>query len=167
VERIIVHGSQVTADHVGWKYEPKGLTSAQLNLPFCVATFLLEGDCFVDQFDDPRIVHDKRRIALSNLVEVHADPAITAKGARFRHTVRVQVHLKDGRRLERGADVPRGGDQNFAPAADIVDKFEKLAVHALPKKRVAELRDAVLGLEKLKNAAALAALMATPDNRRS
>ena len=73
--------------------------------------------------------------------------------------MRVQVHLKDGRRLERSADTPRGGDANFAPAADIVDKFEKLAVRALPKKRIAELRDAVLGLEKLKDAAELAALM--------
>src|SRR5258706_13089107 len=37
VERIVVHGSQVTADHVGWKYQAKGMTAAQLNLPFCVA----------------------------------------------------------------------------------------------------------------------------------
>src|ERR1700751_5927283 len=33
VEKIIVHGSQVTVDHVGWPYSPQGLTSAQLNLP--------------------------------------------------------------------------------------------------------------------------------------
>ena len=159
VERIVVHGSQVTADHVGWKYEPKGLTSAQLNLPFCVATFLLEGDCFVDQFDEA-CVTDKRRIALSERVEVHADPAITAKGAKFRHSVRVAVHLRDGTRLEHSADVPRGGDQNFAPDADIVDKFEKLALHALPKANMVRLRDAVLRLERLGNAAELAALMA-------
>ena len=158
VDRIEVHGSQVTADHVGWKYEPRGLTAAQLNLPFCVATLLLEGDCFVDQFNEA-CVTDERRIALSERVEVRADPAITARGAKFRHTVRVQVQLKDGRRLERGADTPRGGDANFAPAADIVDKFEKLAAHALPKNRVAELRDAILGLEKLEDAAELAALM--------
>ncbi len=50
VERIVVHGSQVTVDHVGWPYQPQGLTSAQLNLPFCVATLLIEGDAFVDQF---------------------------------------------------------------------------------------------------------------------
>ena len=161
VERIAVHGSQVTADHVGWKYEPKGLTAAQLNLPFCVATFLLEGDCFVDQFDEA-CVTDKRRIALSERVEVHADSTITARGAKFRHSVRVQVILKDGRRLERSADVPRGGDQNFASAAEIADKFEKLAVHALPPTRVAELRDAVLGLEKLEDSARLANLMANP-----
>ena len=42
--KIVVHGSQVTVDHVGWPYRPEGLTSAQLNLPFCVATLLLEGD---------------------------------------------------------------------------------------------------------------------------
>jgi aconitate decarboxylase len=159
VERIEVYGSQVTADHVGWKYEPKGLTAAQLNLPFCVATYLLEGDCFVDQFDEA-CVHDARRIAFAERVHVQADPAITARGAKFRHSVRVQVHLKDGKRLERSADTPRGGDANFASAADIVDKFEKLALHALPKANMARLRDAVLRLERLGNAAELAALMA-------
>src|SRR5262249_43417469 len=50
VEKIVVHGSQATADHVGWKYEPKSLTATQLNLPFCAATLLLEGDCSVAQF---------------------------------------------------------------------------------------------------------------------
>jgi 2-methylcitrate dehydratase PrpD len=28
VAKVIVHGSQVTMDHVGWKYVPQGLTSA-------------------------------------------------------------------------------------------------------------------------------------------
>ena len=35
---------EVTVHHVGWKYVPQGLTSAQLNLPYCVATWLLEND---------------------------------------------------------------------------------------------------------------------------
>src|SRR5215831_15571743 len=52
VKRVVVHASQVTVDHAGWKYRPEGLTSAQLNLAYCAATLLIEGDCFVDQFDD-------------------------------------------------------------------------------------------------------------------
>src|SRR6185295_4766009 len=95
VDTITVHGSQVTADHVGWKYEPRGLTAAQLNLPFCVATYLLEGDCFVDQFDAAAVT-DSRRIALAERVSVHADPAITALGAKHRHSVRVEVRLRNG-----------------------------------------------------------------------
>src|SRR5712691_780042 len=93
VERIVVHGSQVTADHVGWKYQPAGMTAAQLNLPFCAATLLLEGDCFVDQFK-PGVERDSRRMALAERVQVIADPAITARGANHRHAVRVEVHLK-------------------------------------------------------------------------
>jgi aconitate decarboxylase len=158
VEKIVVHGSQATVDHVGWKYAPRSLTAAQLNLPFCAATFLLEGDCSVAQFTED-IVADPQRIALADKVEVKLDQAITAKGARFRHMVRVEVQLRNGQRLECAREAPRGSEQDFAPAAEIIGKFEQLALHALPKERVAELRDAVLGIEKLTDAARLADLM--------
>ena len=64
LEKIVVHGSQVTVDHVGWPYRPDSMTTAQLNLPFCVATLLIEGDVSVDQFK-PEAIHDAARIALS------------------------------------------------------------------------------------------------------
>ncbi|HJY76616.1 MAG TPA: MmgE/PrpD family protein [Burkholderiales bacterium] len=158
VEKIVVHGSQATADHVGWKYEPKSLTAAQLNLPFCAATLLLEGDCSVAQFTADVIAHPAR-IALADRVEVIADPQITAKGASFRHMVRVAVHLRGGERLECTKEAPRGSERDFASAAEISRKYERLARHALPEARVAELRDAVLGLDKLSDAARLAELM--------
>ena len=158
VERIVVHGSQVTADHVGWKYEPAGMTAAQLNLPFCVATLLLEGDCFVEQFQ-PGAERDPRRIALAERVAVLADPAITAKGAKHRHEVRVQVELRDDRRLEHTQSAPRGSEQQFAAATDIVGKFDRLACSTLPGPQVVELRDAVLRLEELPSAARLAELL--------
>jgi 2-methylcitrate dehydratase PrpD len=159
VQKIVVHGSQVTADHVGWKYEPKGVTAAQLNLPFCVATYLLEGDCFVEQFTDEAVA-DPKRMALAERIEVRADAAITAKGASWRHAVRVEVQLRGGERLECAKEAPRGSERNFAAPADIIAKFEKLAAHGLPPARTAELRDAVLGLERLRDAGRIADLMA-------
>ena len=158
VEKIVVHGSQVTMDHVGWKYRPQGLTSAQLNLPYCVATWLLEGDCFVDQFTEAAVA-DPARMALADRVEVRHDDAITAKGAKFRHAVRVEVFLRNGERLQCAKEAPRGSEMNFASTADIVEKFEKLAAHALPRARVIELRDAVLGMERLPDAGRIADLM--------
>ncbi|MBV9189967.1 MAG: MmgE/PrpD family protein [Betaproteobacteria bacterium] len=159
VERIVVHGSQVTADHVGWKYEPSGMTAAQLNLPFCTATLLIEGDCFVDQFK-PGVERDPKRMALAERVEVIADPQITALGAKHRHRVRVEVALKGGRNLQMQEEAPRGSEQKFASTADVVAKFEKLAARALPGRRLGELRDAVLKLEELGDAAKLAQLLA-------
>jgi 2-methylcitrate dehydratase PrpD len=159
VERIVVHGSQVTVDHVGWKYAPEGLTSAQLNLPFCVATLLLEGDCFVDQFDES-VVANPQRMALAERIEVRPDAEITRKGAKSRHMVRVELQLRDGTRMERTVEFPRGSERNFASEGQIVEKFNKLAVHALPSERAAALRDAMLGLEKEGDVRRIVGLMA-------
>jgi aconitate decarboxylase len=158
VKKIIVHGSQVTASHVGWKYVPQGLTSAQLNMPYCVATWLIEDDCFVDQFTEDKVA-DPARMALAEKVEVLHDPAITAKGSKFRHLVRVEVHLKDGMKMERTVEYARGSEKKFASAAEVVEKFEKLATHTLPRPQVGQLRDAMLRLETVKDASQLARLM--------
>jgi len=158
VKKIVVHASQVTVDHAGWKYRPESLASAQMNLAFCAATFLLEGDCFVDQFSE-RIVADPKRLALAEKVEVRPDPGISARGAKHRHSVRVEVMLEDGSLLERSVETPRGSEPHFASEAQVVGKFEKLAAHALKRSQAAQLRDAVLGLENLRDAARLAQLM--------
>ena len=141
LSKIVIHGSQVTVDHVGWAYRPEGLTSAQLNLPFCVATLLLHGDVFVDEFK-PEAVHDEARIALSRKVEVVHDPAITALGSKFRHKVRVEVHFTDGTRDEETREAPRGSEQSFASSDEIVEKFRKLTRFTMQP----ELQDEVIGL---------------------
>ncbi len=159
IASIVVHGSQVTVEHVGWPYKPQGLVSAQLNLPFCVATLLLEGDVFVDQFTD-EVVDDQRRIALSKKVSVMHDPAITARGSNFRHMVRVEVHLKNGARLEETVEAPRGSESSFASEADIVQKFRKLATHVVSAAKADEIVKLVLGAEKLARAEQIAQALA-------
>jgi 2-methylcitrate dehydratase PrpD len=99
-------------------------------------------------------------MALAEKVEVHEDKAITAKGAKSRHMVHAEAHLKDGTVLKRTVESGRGSEHRFASDSDIVEKFEKLAGKALPKAQVGKLRDAMLGLEKLPDASELARLMA-------
>lgn len=158
VERIVVHGSQATVDHVGWAYVPQGLTSAQLNLPYCVATYLIEGDCFIDQFTDDKVA-DPERMALAARVDVKHDPAITARGASYRHMVHVEAHLTDGSVLKRTVEAPRG-ERKFASEAEIVEKFEKLATHVLPPSQVDRLQEAVLAMDEMDDVAELVRLLA-------
>jgi aconitate decarboxylase len=158
LSRIVVHGSRVTADHVGWPYKPEGLTSAQLNLPYCVATLLLEGDVFVDQFTE-QAVTDQGRMELSKKVEVMEDPAITARGARYRHMVRVDVHLTDGSVHSETREAPRGSEHSFAPAGDIIDKFHKLTRIVMPKEQQEALVAAMLKVEMLADARELIRLL--------
>jgi 2-methylcitrate dehydratase PrpD len=135
-----------------------------MNLGFCVATLLLEGDCFVDEFTE-KAVADRARMALAEKVEVRADPEITARGSKFRHAVRVEVELADGGVLKRAVETPRGSELNFASESQVVAKFEKLAARALGRSQVARLLDAVLGMEKLKDASRIAELMTTKEAR--
>ena len=145
----MVHGSQVTVDHVGWPYRPEGLTSAQLNLPFCVATLLLEGDVFVDQFE-PEAFTDPARMELSQ----------EGRGrARSRHhRARLQVPaqgaasrciLRDGTVERETREPPRGGEDAFAPAADIIEKFKKLSRATMSEARQAGLIDMILDMENM------------------
>jgi 2-methylcitrate dehydratase PrpD len=160
IDGIVVHASQTTVEHAGWDYRPEGLTAAQLNLGFCVATLLLEGDVFVDQFP-PEAVADPRRIALARKVEVRHDPALTALGPKFRHRVRVEVHLTDGTLLEETVTTPRGSESSFASEAEIVDKFRKLTSRVLAPADALRLIETVLALETLSDARDLTRLLTT------
>jgi aconitate decarboxylase len=155
VEKIVVHGSKVTVDHVGWAYKPEGLTSAQLNLPYCVATFLLEGDAFVAQFTDDKVA-DPARMALSRLVEVVEDPQITALGSRYRHKIRVEIRLKNGEVHEETVEAPRGSEKRFATDQDVINKFRKLAATRLANPQIDRIVDLVINAERMASARDLA-----------
>src|ERR1700733_13732266 len=157
IESVIVHGSQVTVDHVGWSYQPEGLTAAQLNLPFCVATLLIEGDVFVDEFT-PDCVADPARIALARTVKVVHDPAITALGAAYRHKVRVEINFRDGSSERETREAPRGSEHSFASADDIARKFRKLAEPSMGKHADAII-EATLDLDNLSDSRVLIDLL--------
>jgi aconitate decarboxylase len=148
VARITVYASQATVDHVGWPYRPQGLTSAQMNLPFCVATLVMEGDVFVEEFHEAAAT-DKRRMALARKVEVVHDPAISGRGAAFRHMVRVDVQFTDGAVQSETVEAPRGSERKFAAEADVVEKFRKLARRAVPEAQAERIIELTLHCEKL------------------
>jgi aconitate decarboxylase len=156
---ITVHASQATVDHVGWPYKPQGLTSAQMNLPFCVATLLAEGDVFVDQFSEA-VVTDPRRMELAERIEVVHDPAITARGARFRHLVRVDIRFNDGSLESETVEAPRGSEQKFASEADVVEKFFKLARHAVAEAQAERIVELTFGCDKLGDVGELVSALA-------
>ena len=124
------------------------MTAAQLNLSYCIATLLLEGDVFVDQFSEEMLA-DPTRLALAAKVEVLEDPTITARGTIFRHMVSVDVHLTDGRILNDTVEAPRGSERHFPSAADVVAKFTKLAGRAMPLSKVQRIAETVLDLDRL------------------
>jgi 2-methylcitrate dehydratase PrpD len=160
IEEIVVQASQVTVDHAGWPYRPQGLTGAQLNLSYCVATLLLAGDVFVDEFT-PDCATDPARIELARKVTVLHDPAITALGAAYRHKVRVEMRFRDGSVERETREAPRGSEHSFASAEEIIGKFRKLVRGVMASVQQNKLIDAVLWLDALPDSRELIALLRT------
>ncbi|MDI6029189.1 MmgE/PrpD family protein [Corticibacterium sp. UT-5YL-CI-8] len=167
IEEIIVMGSQVTVDHVGWEYRPEGITSAQLNLPYCVATWLIEGDVFVEQFTE-KALNDPERLRVLKKVKVAHDPEITALGSKFRHKVKVEIRFKDGTSEREEREAPRGSEKSFASESDIVEKFHKLTAKIMDKRQRDRLVEAVLNIDKLSSIREFTRLLAAePAKERS
>jgi 2-methylcitrate dehydratase PrpD len=103
---------------------------------------------FVDQFE-PEAFTNPIRMELSKKVEVVHDPAITALGSKFRHKVSVEVHLKDGTIERETRELPRGGEDAFAPASDIIEKFKKLSRATMSATQQADLIDMILNMESM------------------
>ena len=159
VAKIVIRTTQATKLHVGWPYEPKSMTTAQMNLLFCVAVLLHDRDFFVDQVTEKSI----RRtdvLETTRKMEVSEDPEFEALGDEGRHGVKLDVQLRDGKIYSEKVLHAKGSDKHPMTRAEVLQKFRLLASRVLSPSRVDKLQETLLNLEKLDDARKLGKLLA-------
>lgn len=170
IERIDVYCSTLTRDHVGWPYQPDSVTTAQMNLRYCLAALVADGVLGVDQFAEQRLA-DPRLVSLARRINVIADPQIDALGRSRRHTVRLVVTTTDGRRLEQQVDHARGSRHHPLSRDEVIAKYRDLAGRVLTEASVLEIEGLVLSLgsgsHQSSSTARLAHLLAGTNNESS
>jgi 2-methylcitrate dehydratase PrpD len=147
ITAIRIASSTATEKHVGWAYVPDTVTTAQMNLPFAVASAFVRGSVTPDAFGDDAL-RDPAVLDIAGKIEVTADPEIDSRGRAFRHEIRMTVELADGRTLTRHVEHATGSDRFPLTDGDLVAKFDSLADAVLPSDRVAALRQAVWTIEE-------------------
>jgi len=158
VEEVIVHATKSTVSHGGWTYVPAGLTSAQMNLGFCIAMQLTEGEVFVDQMIEQNVARPDL-VDLANRVKAVRNPARELKGRNHARGADVEVRLKDGRVLSRTVDFFVGSHHRPMTESQIVAKFRKLAAKTLPAESVAKIEEIVWSLDKASSMAQLTKIL--------
>lgn len=158
VEKIQIHATRATKLHVGWPYEPNSMTTAQMNLLYCVAILLHDRDFFVDQVTEesirrPDVLKTTKKIA------VIEDPEFEAMGDEGRHGVILEVFLKDRRSYREKVLHAKGSDKNPMTREEVVKKFRLLASRVLAPTKLEELEDTLLSLEKIKDASKIGNLL--------
>jgi 2-methylcitrate dehydratase PrpD len=135
------------------KLRPRTAYEAQFSLPYSVASALLDGRVGLDTYTVERL-GESRRLALAARV-THAVEPDSAFPRGFPGWVRVR--LRDGRVLEARSPDGRGSLACPLPREAIVEKFRDNARRALPTAHVADLEQAVLGLDTLADVRSLTA----------
>jgi 2-methylcitrate dehydratase PrpD len=148
ITAITIYCTSVTKLHVGWDYRAEGVTSAQMNLPYCLAVMALEGEVFVDQFTEEKI-RDRRILDFIRRIEIIPDKDLDRLGADYRHAIRCKVETHDGRSFERRIDFAKGGSRNPLTRQELETKFRKLASKVLPEKKIQTLYHTIQNIETL------------------
>ncbi|MBM2804368.1 MAG: MmgE/PrpD family protein [Deltaproteobacteria bacterium] len=158
VVKMRIRTTRATKLHVGWPYEPKSMTTAQMNLPFCVAVLLHDREFFVDQITE-KSIRSEAVLKTTRKIEVLEDPDFEALGDEGRHGVSLEVELQDGRSYSEKVLHAKGSDKHPMTRDEALKKFRLLASRVLSRFRVERLEDTLLDLEKLDDARKIAKLL--------
>jgi aconitate decarboxylase len=156
VAKVDVGTTNMVFVHCGWPYRPMNppeTIAAQMNLPFVGAVMLLEGNVFIDQFQDHKLT-DPAIIDLANRINVTVDPELDALGPDEMRAVRVAVTMKDGKQHQHSLLYRPGHFKNPIPDAALRAKFRDLAGRVITESAVERIENIVGNLDQENNPAA-------------
>jgi 2-methylcitrate dehydratase len=124
IDRIEIDSFDAAVDIIGSdpeKWRPKTRETADHSLPYCVAVALADGEVGHAQFQPARF-QDERLLGLVAKVQVHRDPALSA---RYPAGIpnRLRVRLRSGRELVRDVEFPLGHARNPMSDTQVERKF--------------------------------------------
>jgi len=138
------------------KLRPVSEYDAKFSLPFVVAASLVRGRfSLADLRDD--VLSDPEILALAQRVRYEPDPNSAFPAY---YSGEVVVETNDGRTLHRREQINRGTNERPLSQEAIEGKFMDNMTLAVSRERAKRIRDAVLGLDTLEDAAGLSELLA-------
>jgi 2-methylcitrate dehydratase len=164
VASIDIHTFDAAVDIIGKdpeKWRPKTRETADHSLPYCTAVALVDGQVTDAQFEPQRFT-DAGLIDLVSRIKVHRDAALSARYPRGIPN-RLTVTLRDGRKLVREVEFPRGHARNPMTDAEVEHKFRALVEPRYGTQRAERLLKACWELDRLSRAGDLVQLLALPS----
>jgi aconitate decarboxylase len=152
--------------NVGWPYQPGDVIAAQMNGYYIAAVTLLDGDAFIEQFAQSRLA-DPKILGIIPLIEILHDPELDRGGAGKRHAVHVEATLKDGQALSVYTEQRRGSADHPLPAAEVEQKFLRLALTSLSAQEADDVVGLVRQIEREPNVARLMSVLSGNNQRKN
>jgi 2-methylcitrate dehydratase PrpD len=159
IKDVIVRVQKLVSDNFAI-YEPEYMIQAQFSMPY-VVTMVLMGEPTgpnwfrEDLLKNPRVREFQHKV---KLVEDHA--ATKAFYPELKTPSTVEIVMKDGRRLSKSAEYPKGEPENPFTKQDHINKLTNMASWlGMKQSRIDELIETLDNLEKLPNISGLTHLL--------
>jgi len=150
VEKIVIRFHEYALKKPSWdplKLTPQTRETADHSYTYCVARALLDGEVGPAQFTNEKVFDPAARELMAKM-ELVVDPELT-KLYPETYPAAVEMHMKDGKRLEVVVTYPPGHPKNRLTDEQVQAKFRKLASPLLNEKRVQEVIGLIMGLEEM------------------
>jgi 2-methylcitrate dehydratase len=118
-------------------WAPKTRETADHSLPYCTAAALMDGDVYLDTFDEARFT-DPKLVALTGKVKVTLDDSLTARYPRGIPN-RITVTTTDGKTVTEEVEFPRGHAGNPMTDAEVEAKFRRAVEPRYGAKKAGEM----------------------------
>jgi 2-methylcitrate dehydratase PrpD len=158
ISRVDIGLSPMTYTHCAWEYKAQGVTAAQMNLYFNIASVAFDGVLFTEQYSEARLT-DPKLFAFMQKVHAYIEPDIEAMGVAFRHASRVKVTSNRGDVFDQEILNRRGSPENPLSKDDIQFKFRNVVSGILQDSQIDQVIELVDQMEHLPNLEPLIALI--------
>jgi 2-methylcitrate dehydratase PrpD len=154
IERVDVALPEGSYKAVGFDYHPTTITSAQLNLQYCIAIMLHENDVFIEQFTEEKIAAP-HVLDMVSRIHIRHEPSLDSapSGTIARDTI-IDITLKNGEKIQQRGRV-RGYEGNPVTYDEVVAKFRKTSKDRISESEQEHLIDLCSRLETLPDARVL------------
>ena len=153
---------RMTHVHCAWPYNAQDVTAAQMNLFYGLAVIALEGEAFVDQYQESRL-SDPAILRLVRRMTAEVDPEIEARGPGGRHAVKLKLTAFDGRVFEAAMDFSPGSPDCPLTEGQIVQKFRAFARHGIEEHLIDDIVDIVLRMDSTPDLRPLCMILAQAE----
>ncbi len=158
VKELLIRSFEAAVSIIGSereKWRPTSRETADHSMAYCVAAALVDGDVWLNSFDDDRLV-DKRLLDLMDKTKIVEDDDCN-KGYPKGIPNHLVVTLDDGTKLEKRVDFPRGHAGNPMTDEEVITKFKRLGEGVITEATADQILEACWKLDTLSDLDAITA----------
>ena len=158
VQEMEIMNHSVVKQQCSWRYEPVSSLRAQMNIEYCAAVALTDGEAGPGQFTTERIA-DPELVALARRARFTVDPEIEKLYPKT-FPAKVAIRTHDGRELKSRVAGPKGSPQNPMDFDMVAGKFRQITGGVISSDSQDALVEAASNLDEIKTMGALVAHLA-------